>query len=95
MATTVLQESTPLTQVIYSNVKEVIEHGQYIFDTLWSTAIPAEHKIREIEEGVVPETIESIRDPTKLQNRMVDMLNIAREEILVVFSSASAFHRQK
>jgi two-component system sensor histidine kinase VicK len=32
MATTVLQEAKPLTQVIYSNVKEVVEQGQYIFD---------------------------------------------------------------
>jgi hypothetical protein len=34
MATTVLQEAKPLMQVIYSNVKEVVEQGQYIFDTL-------------------------------------------------------------
>ncbi len=34
MATTLLQESSPLTQVIYSNVKEVVEQAQYIFDTL-------------------------------------------------------------
>jgi two-component system sensor histidine kinase VicK len=53
MATTVLQEAKPLTQVIYSNVKEVVEQGQYIFDTLWNAAIPAEQKIREIEEGII------------------------------------------
>ena len=35
MATTVLEEAKPLTQVIYSSVKEVVEQGQYIFDTLW------------------------------------------------------------
>jgi hypothetical protein len=29
-------------------VKEVVEQGQYIFDTLWNAAIPAEKKIREI-----------------------------------------------
>ena len=54
MATTLLEEAKPLTQVIFSSVKEVVEQGQYIFDTLWNTAIPAEHRIREIEEGVVP-----------------------------------------
>jgi len=53
MATTVLQESSPLTQVIYSNVKEVVEQGRYIFDTLWKTAIPAEQKIRELEDGII------------------------------------------
>ncbi|HEU4445394.1 MAG TPA: HAMP domain-containing sensor histidine kinase [Nitrososphaeraceae archaeon] len=54
MATTVLQEAKPLTQVIYSSVKEVVEQGQYIFDTLWNGAIPAQNRIREIEEGVAP-----------------------------------------
>jgi two-component system, OmpR family, sensor histidine kinase VicK len=53
MATTVLKEAKPLTQVIYSNVREVVEQGQYIFDTLWNTATPAEQKIREIEEGTI------------------------------------------
>ena len=53
MATTVLEESKPLTEVIYSNVKEVVEQGQYIFDTLWNSAISAEKKIKEIEEGGV------------------------------------------
>jgi hypothetical protein len=59
MATTVLQEAKPLTQVIYSNVKEVVEQGQYIFDIFWYRAIPAEQKIREIEEEynlLVPES---------------------------------------
>src|ERR671939_503073 len=53
MATTILEEAKPLTQVIYSNVREVVEQGQYIFDTLWNTAIPAEKKISEIEHGVI------------------------------------------
>ena len=48
MATTLLEEAKPLTQVIFSSVKEVVEQGQYIFDTLWNTAITAEQKIREI-----------------------------------------------
>jgi two-component system sensor histidine kinase VicK len=54
MATTELRKSNPSTHVIYSNVIEVVEQGQYIFDTLWNAAIPAEKKIREIEMGSVP-----------------------------------------
>jgi two-component system, OmpR family, sensor histidine kinase VicK len=53
MATTVLEESKPLTMVIYSNVREVVEQGQYLFDTLWRSAISAEKRIKEIEEGEV------------------------------------------
>jgi len=42
------------SQIIYSNLKEIVEHQQYTFDSFWNKAIPAEEKIREIEEGVAP-----------------------------------------
>ena len=71
MATTVLQEAKPLTQVIYSNVKEVVEQGQYIFDTLWNGAIPSERKIREIEEGVTQPETKLIQDKDKIINEIV------------------------
>ena len=46
------EKGKPASQIIRSNVKEIVEHQQYVFDTLWSKAIPAELKIREIEEGL-------------------------------------------
>jgi signal transduction histidine kinase len=66
MATTILEESRPLTEVIYSNVKEIVEQNQYIFDTLWSSAIPAEQKIREIEEGVIRYETRIIENPDEV-----------------------------
>ena len=66
MATTILQESKPLTEVIYSNVKEVVEQGQYIFDTLWNSTISAEQKIREIEEGVTRYETRIIENPDEV-----------------------------
>src|SRR5919106_5748914 len=71
MATTVLQEAKPLTQVIYSNVKEVVEQGQYIFDTLWNTAIPADQKIREIEEGIIPLYTKVINEPNTIIEEII------------------------
>ena len=35
MATTLLKEEQPLTEVIYSNAEEVVSQGQYAFDTFW------------------------------------------------------------
>ncbi|HXT84056.1 MAG TPA: hypothetical protein VN704_06970, partial [Verrucomicrobiae bacterium] len=55
MATTVLHEKRPLTEVVYSNLKEVVSQGHFLFDTLWSNSIPAIKKIKEIEEGIVIE----------------------------------------
>ena len=53
VATAVLQEAQPVTQTIYSNAKAILEQHRYFFDTLWSKAVPAEQKIREIEEGII------------------------------------------
>ncbi|HEY6885937.1 MAG TPA: HAMP domain-containing sensor histidine kinase, partial [Nitrososphaeraceae archaeon] len=41
------------SQIIYTNVKEIVDQHQYIFDTLWDKALSAEQRIREIEEGAV------------------------------------------
>lgn len=40
-------KSTPIIpRLIYSNVKEIVELHQYLFETLWDKAIPSEQKIR-------------------------------------------------
>src|SRR4026208_1963348 len=89
MATTVLQEARPLTQVIYSNVKEIVEQGQYIFDTLWSKGIQAKKRIKEIEEGTIREFIETIQDPTEIQKITLSLLTSATEEILIILPNAN------
>jgi two-component system, OmpR family, sensor histidine kinase VicK len=48
------EEGKVASQLIRSNAKELVEQHEYIFDTLWSKAISAEHRIREIEEGTDP-----------------------------------------
>jgi signal transduction histidine kinase len=82
MATAVLEEAKPLTQVIFSSVKEVVEQGQYIFDTLWNAAIPAEQRIKEIEEGLEPvitrilESQDQIIEQIRNLNNSADHLSI-------------------
>jgi signal transduction histidine kinase len=82
MATTVLHEAKPLTQVIYSNVNEVVEQGQYIFDTLWNAAIPAERKIREIEEGIIPYYTKVINGPDSIIKEII-RINESSNEISI------------
>ncbi len=91
MATTVLQEAKPLTQVIYSNVKEVVDQGQYIFDIFWYRAIPAEQKIREIEYGIEPSRIEVIPDTKVSISRSLDLIKSALKEVLVIFATSKTF----
>ena len=75
MATTVLREAKPLTQVIYSNVREVVDQGQYIFDIFWYRAIPAEQKIREIEEGVQPVSTRILEGQDQIVNEIRHLNN--------------------
>ena len=95
MATTVLEEASPLTQVIYSNDDAMVRQGQYIFDTFWNIATPAQDRIKNIEDGTIPEFIRTIVDPAEIQKLGLDLANSAKEEILVLFSTANAFHRQE
>jgi two-component system, OmpR family, sensor histidine kinase VicK len=48
---TLHEKGKPASQIIYSNVNEIIEHQSYVFESFWNRAIPAQQKIREIEEG--------------------------------------------
>ena len=41
---TLHEKGKPASQIIYSNVKEIVEHQQYVFDSFWSRAIPASRK---------------------------------------------------
>jgi signal transduction histidine kinase len=54
--------SNTASQIIYSNLQEIVEQQQYMFETLWSKAIPSEQRIREIEEGVHPVSTRILRE---------------------------------
>jgi len=77
VATANLQEAKPLKQLIYSNVKEIGEQQQYVFDTFWNKTISFEEKIKEIEEGIIPEVTEIIRNPDKAQALEWNLLSMA------------------
>jgi two-component system, OmpR family, sensor histidine kinase VicK len=52
--TSLHEEGKPASQIIYSNVKEIVEHQrQIVFDSFWVRATPAEQKIKELEEGII------------------------------------------
>jgi hypothetical protein len=63
---TISNESQPLSHAIISNFKVLVEAQQYLFETLWSKATPIKQRIREIEEGIIPDTIEIIYDQLKV-----------------------------
>lgn len=88
------EQEEPLSHAIVSNVKQIVEAKQYLFNVLWDQAIPAYQRIREIEEGVVPDFIKTMRDPIEIQKLAFELLDSSEHEVLIIFSTANAFHRQ-
>jgi hypothetical protein len=95
VATANLQEAKPLKQLIYSNVKEIGEQQQYIFDTLWNKTISFDEKIKEIEEGIIPEVTEVIQNSDKAQELEWNLLKKATKEIQIIYSTVKAYKMQK
>jgi two-component system, OmpR family, sensor histidine kinase VicK len=95
IGTATLQEAEPVAQLIYSNVKEIVEQQQFVFDTLWNKAIPSPVRIKEIEERIKPETIEVIVDPRNALETEYRLLKSAKKEIQMIFSTVNTFHMQE
>jgi two-component system, OmpR family, sensor histidine kinase VicK len=90
-----LQKAEPLKQIIYSNVKEIGEQQQYVFDTLWNKAIPSEKKIKEIEEGIIPEFTEIIQTPDEIQSLEWHLLQATKQEVQIIYSTVKAYKLQE
>src|ERR687898_539005 len=95
VATANLQKAKPLKQLIYSNVKEIGEQQQYVFNTLWNKAILAEEKIKEIEEGIIPEFTDIIRNHEEAQSLEWHLLEATKEEIQIIYSTVKAYKLQE
>jgi len=95
VASTRLNKAEQLQQLIYSNVKEIVEQQQYIFDSFWNKAIPSEEKIKEIMYGIMPEVTEVIQSPEEAERREWDLLRKARKEVCIIYSTANAFYIQE
>jgi hypothetical protein len=47
-----IENTKPATRLFYSNLKDIAEQHQYLFQVAWDKAISAHKRIKEIEEGV-------------------------------------------
>ena len=95
LAAATIKEKQAVPQLVYSNVKEVIEQQQNIFESFWNRATPAEQKIAEIEEGIVVGTTEVLQDPQITKETFVDMIKSAKKEVLLFCPTANAFLREQ
>jgi nitrogen-specific signal transduction histidine kinase len=89
------EKGKPASQIIYSNVNEIIEHQKYVFDSFWNRAIPAEQRINEVEQGIILGKTEVIQNPQTIQELFLNMVKSAKQEILLLLPTVNAFLREE
>jgi two-component system, OmpR family, sensor histidine kinase VicK len=90
-ASATLQEASLIQQVIYSNVRAILDQQHHVFETLWTRAIPADQKIRGIEEGIDLGSTDIIQSPRMILDLFTNMIKSAKTEILLLFPTINAF----
>jgi signal transduction histidine kinase len=95
MATIERMEGGDIAQsLLVSNEPAYVNHFRSIFEELWKNGIDALDRIRDIEQGVDQANIEIISNPKEGIKRAWSIIKSAKEEVLILFSSASAVRRQ-
>jgi two-component system, OmpR family, sensor histidine kinase VicK len=87
------EKGKPASQIIYSNLKEIVEHQRYIFETLWNKSISAKDKIIEIENEIEPEVLEVISDSKKATEIYVQLARSIENEALLLLADSKAMIR--
>ena len=80
--------------MIYSNFKEIVEHQQYIFESLWNTSSSAERKTTEIRNDVSLGIAEIIDNPSRTQELFIDLIKSAKSEVLLMLPTVNSFMRE-
>jgi signal transduction histidine kinase len=73
----------PMTHVVYSNAKDLVEQQKYVFESFWNKAIPSDQRFREIEEGIEAEVFEVYTNGEKLSQVLLDLARSAEKEVLI------------
>ena len=89
------QSAELLQQIIYSNVKDIVEQQKYVFESFWNKAMLAEQRIKELEEGTILGNTEVIQIPSKIQELFIDLVKSAKEEVLLILPTINAFLREE
>ena len=93
--TTFHERGKSASQIISSNIKEIIENQKYVFDSFWYRAIPAKHRIIEIEEGIDFGKTDLIQTPQRILELFLRMIQSAKHEILLIIPTTNAFLREE
>ncbi len=94
LASATLDKEKLVPLLIYSNVKQIVKQQQYVFQTLWNKAIPAEQRIEEIELGKEHEFLEVCPDGIKAAQVYSQFAGLVQKEALLILPSSKALQHE-
>jgi hypothetical protein len=83
-----------MESLLISNEPAYVSHYNSVFEELWKDGIDATERIRDIEAGVDLENIEVIPSSARAQEKYLNIIGSAQEEILWIFPTPNALIRQ-
>jgi len=95
VAVATLLKAQPIPQLIISNVPEIVDQQQFVFDSFWDKGIPSEIRIKEIEKGIKSSVTTVFTEYTKAEKKEFDMIRAAKHEIQITYPTPAAFHLQE
>ncbi len=80
-----MSENIGSFQCVHSNIRSFVEQQKHIFENLWSNAIPATEKIKELEDVSVG-FYKVLHCQEQARSLFLDLIESSRQEILILFS---------
>ncbi len=94
LASATLDKEKLVPILIYSNVKQIVKQQQYVFQTLWNKAIPAEQRIEEIELEKEHEFLEVCPDHREAAHVYSQFAELVQSEALLILPNSKALQRE-
>jgi two-component system, OmpR family, sensor histidine kinase VicK len=84
----------PVNDALFCTQKEMTEAHIFMFENLWRQAIPAHARFKELEKGIQPEILQTIKETHEIVGTEHKLLRSAKDEILIIFHASNALLRE-
>jgi two-component system, OmpR family, sensor histidine kinase VicK len=89
-----MEEGRRVQSLLVSNEPLYVKHFTSLFEEIWSNGIDGAAQIRNIDEGHELANVDIIPNPEESLRKAWTLVGSAKEEVLLMFSTSSAFRRQ-
>lgn len=81
--------------LLHSTESLYMNHFRLLFEELWNNGLDAETRIRQIKTGIIPETTQIIEDSDASRKLLLQLIENAKDEILIIYPTSKAVDLQK